>query len=146
MTLLPEDEYTGMAKLQDAFYVLSIGESEGVAIPEGPGWVTVAPGGGSVTVMATTEWDSIKITFAVYDQEPQPLPGEWTHTEEFTCTADDRPADYTSGTSTSSMFETPLPPEHFFAREGEPPHHWNARLHVAAFEVEEHALQFWPRG
>ncbi|WP_269857632.1 hypothetical protein [Streptomyces sp. RPT161] len=146
MDPLPVDEYTGMANLREAFYILSIGGHDGVAIPEGPGWVTVTPGGGSVTVVAATEWDALKITFAAYDEKPEPLPVDWTHTEEFAFTANDRPADYTSGTSTSSMVENPLPPEYFFAREGEPPYHWNARLHVAAYEVEEHAIQFWRRG
>ncbi|MDX3545370.1 hypothetical protein PV729_21735 [Streptomyces europaeiscabiei] len=63
----------------------------------------------------------------------------------FTCTATDAPADFTTGTDSDDMFEDPLPPEHLFNRPGlEPPYHWNGRLLVAAYEVEEHVLQFWP--
>ncbi|RAG86181.1 hypothetical protein DN069_07855 [Streptacidiphilus pinicola] len=144
---VPVDEYSGMAKLTYALYYLGVGDPKGVELPSDDGgrWVTVTPGGGCVTVVAGTEWDSIKISFLVYEAEPEPLAGEWTHVEEFSCTATDRPAAFTSGTSNECMFAPPLPPDHLFNRPGEEaPYRWRARLLVANFEVEEHVLQFWP--
>ncbi|GAQ65902.1 hypothetical protein [Streptomyces scabiei] len=146
--ILPVDEYTGMATLSHAFYVIGMGEPDGIALPstDSRTRVTATDARGCLTVTAgSNEWEPVKISFLVYDREPEPLPGEWTHTETFTCTATDAPADFTTGTDSDDMFEAPLPPEHLFNRPGlEPPYHWKGRLLVAAYEVEEHVLQFWP--
>ncbi|UXY32020.1 hypothetical protein [Streptomyces sp. HUAS TT20] len=43
------------------------------------------------------------------------------------------------------MFQEPMPSERLFNRPGlEPPYHWKGRRHIATYEAEEHALQFWP--
>jgi hypothetical protein len=60
-----------------------------------------------------------------------------------TCTATDTPASSTTGTD-PDMFQDP-PPHDLFHRPGlEPPYRWKGRLLIAAHEVEEHGLQFWP--
>ncbi|WP_317440769.1 hypothetical protein [Streptomyces collinus] len=146
--ILPVDEYTGMATLDHAFYVIDMGEPEGIALPSMSSQtrVTATESKSCLTIPAgSAEWDPVKISFLIYDQEPELLPGEWTHTESFTCTATDAPASFTTGTDPDDMFQAPMPPEHLFNRPGlEPPYHWEGRLLTATHEVEEHVLQFWP--
>ncbi|MET7695521.1 hypothetical protein ABZT06_47925 [Streptomyces sp. NPDC005483] len=141
----PVDEYSGMATLNHAFYVIGMGEPDGIALPSMSSRTRVTATDSCLTITAgSTEWEPVKISFLVYDQEPEPLPGEWTHIEAFTCTATDAPASFTTGTDPDDMFQEP-PPEHLFNRPGlEPPYRWKGRLLVAAYEVEEHVLQFWP--
>ncbi|WP_316763692.1 hypothetical protein [Streptomyces herbicida] len=144
----PTDEYTGMATLNHAFYVIDMGDPEGVALPSmtSHSRITATDSKSCLTITAgSSEWEPVKISLLVYDQEPEPLPGEWTHTETFTCTATNAPASFTTGTDPDDMFQDPMPPEHLFNRPGlEPPYHWKGRLLIAAYEVEEHVLQFWP--
>ena len=73
----------------------------------------------------------------------QPRDRGWAET--FTCTATDAPASFTTGTDPDDMFQDPMPPEHLFNRPGlQTPYPLKGRLLIAAYEVEEHVLQFWP--
>ncbi|MFD6174337.1 hypothetical protein [Streptomyces coeruleorubidus] len=141
----PVNEYTGMATLSHASYVVDMGEPEGVALPSmtSDTRITATDSNSCLTITAgSSEWEPVKISFLGYDQEPGPLPGEWRHTETFTCTA--TPASFMTGTDTDDMFQDP-PPDDLFNRPGlEPPYHWKCRRLIAAREVEEHVLQFWP--
>jgi hypothetical protein len=123
--IVPVDEYTGMATLNHAFYAIAMGEPEGIALPSLTSHtrVTATDGKSCLTVTAgSSEWEPVKISLVVYDQEPEPLPGEWTHTETFTCTATGAPASFTTGTDPDDMFQDPMPPEQLFNRPGlEPP-------------------------
>jgi hypothetical protein len=134
--ILPVDEYTGLATLNHAFYVIDMGEPEGIALPSMTSHtrITATESKTCLTITAgSTEWEPVKISFLVYDQQPEQLPGQWTHTESFTCTATGDPASFTTGTAPDDMFQDPMPPEHLFNRlglepplplEGPPPHHY----------------------
>ncbi|GAA2767567.1 hypothetical protein GCM10010103_66090 [Streptomyces paradoxus] len=143
----PVREYTGMATLSHAFYVVDMGEPEGIALPSMTSdiRITATESNSCLTITAgSSEWEPVKISFLVYDQEPEPPAGEWRHTETFTCTGTDTPASFTTGTDPDDMFQDP-PPEGLFHRPGiEPPYHWTGRLLIAARATEEHVLQFWP--
>jgi hypothetical protein len=143
----PVNEYTGVATLSHAFYVVDMGEPEGIALPSMTSdiRITATESNGCLTITAgSSEWDPVKISFLVYEQEPEPPAGEWRHTETFTCTATEAPASFTTGTDPDDMFQDP-PPEELFHRPGlEPPYHWTGRLLIASRETEEHVLQFWP--
>ncbi|MGW7512830.1 hypothetical protein ACWGJ0_34610 [Streptomyces massasporeus] len=143
----PVNEYTGMATLSHAFYVVDMGEPEGIALPSmtADTRITATESNSCLTITAgSSEWDPVKISLLVYGQEPEPLTGDWTHTEAFSCTATDTPASFTTGTDPDDMFQDP-PPDDLFAMPGlEAPYRWKGRLHVAASGTEEHCLQFWP--
>lgn len=143
----PVNEHTALAALNHAFYVVDMGEPEGIALPSmtSDTRITTTPGNSCLTITAgSSQWEPVKISFLVYDEEPEPLPGEWRHTEPFTCTAVGTPACFTTGTDPDDMFQDP-PPDDLFNRPGlEPPYHWKGRLLIAAHEGEEHVLQFWP--
>ncbi|MFJ5731001.1 hypothetical protein [Streptomyces paradoxus] len=136
-----------MATLSHAFYVVDMGEPEGIALPSmtSDTRITATDSNSCLTITAgSSEWEPVKISFLVYDEEPEPLPRQWRHTETFTCTATDTQASFTTGTDPDDMFQDP-PPDDLFNRPGlEPPYHWKGRLLIAAHEVEEHVLQFWP--
>jgi hypothetical protein len=143
----PVSEYTGMAALNHAFYVVDMGEPEGIALPSMTSGtrITATDSNSCLTITAgSSEWEPIKISFLVYDEQPGALAGEWKHTETFTCTATDAPASFTTGTDPDDMFRSP-PPDDLFSRPGlEPPYHWMGRLLIAVGEAEGHVLQFWP--
>ncbi|WP_328416753.1 hypothetical protein OG542_37015 [Streptomyces violaceus] len=143
----PVNEYTGMATLNHAFYVVDMGEPEGIALPSMTSGtrITATDSNSCLTITAgSSEWEPVKISFLVYDEEPAPLPGQWRHTETFTCTATDTPASFTTGTDPDDMFQDPPPDDLFNRPDFEPPYHWKGRLLIAAHKVEEHILQFWP--
>ncbi|MFF8407739.1 hypothetical protein ACF06P_39700 [Streptomyces sp. NPDC015684] len=146
--ILPVDEYIGTATLNHAFYVIDMGDPEGIALPSmTPGRrITATESSSCLTITAgSSEWEPVEIRFLVYDQEPEPPSGEWNHSEAFACTSTDSPASFTTGTDPDDMFQDPPPPDRLFNRLGlEPPYHWKGRLLVASNEREVHVLQFWP--